>query len=438
MESNTPTTTFTSVASTQPVSSASYYAPSFTSAAPAPAAFVAPTPNITSDTQSYVTPQLSTSYSGGNIYPGSHYETYSTIVPPTDPSLEKKSGVRGFWNKMTRPLKYQTQRHSMMSEFHHDNAVSEDINTEKQLHREYTAIGGALSNVVNSEKRYSIDRLRLGHRMNEVSHMFHTSRISEQLKAWTEMELQLAQLHSNFVAGNLSEMDFVLHNFLKSNMKDVKLRKHQANLAAMTRDEYARNYAKKAETESKKYFEDKHDDMGLRLAEERKIMAAAQYDAAATELEVALRAVFQFENAELLPHLKGFLEAQRAYHEQATSIIAVALQRISELPVTFPELPLEKERARRGSAQILPQMVPIVPPTGFTAAQQQPLPQVATVTTQTVTHTPITSASTDPSVIGSTYNLPTANTFTGAGKVTEISDQLRSTSISPQQSIPHA
>lgn len=441
MESNTPTTTFTSVSSAQPVSSAAYHAPSFTSAAPAPisSTYTAP-PTISSETQSFATPQLSTSYSSGNVYPGSSYETYSTVVPPTDPSLEKKGGVRGLWNKMTRPLKYQTQRHSMISEFHHDNAVSEDINTEKQLNREYTAIGGALSNVVNSEKRYSIDRLRLGHRMNEVSHMFHTSRISEQLKAWTEMELQLAQLHSNFVAGNLSEMDFVLHNFLKSNMKEVKLRKHQANLAAMTREEYARAYTKKAETESKKYFEEKHDDMGLRLAEERKLMAYAQYDAAATELEVALRAVFQFENAELLPHLKGFLEAQRAYHEQATSIIGVALQRISELPVTFPELPLEKERSKRGSAQILPQMVPIIPPTGFAATQQQqqPLPQVATVTTQTVTHTPITSAPTDYSAISTGYNLPTATTVTGAGKVTEISDSLRTTSISPQQSIPNA
>jgi hypothetical protein len=432
MDPNTPTTTFTSVASTQPAGAA-YHAPSFTSIGATPISssassppVLSPQPTIISDTNTYASPAVSTSYSSGSVHPsGTYIESYSTVVPPTDPSLEKKGGVRGFWSKMTRPLKYQTQRHSIHSEFHHDNAVSEDINTEKQLSREYTAIGTALSNVVNSEKRYSVDRLRLGHRMNEVSHQFHTSTISEQLKGWTEMELQLAQLHSNFVAGHLSEMDFLLHNFLKSNMKEVKLRKHQANIAAMSRDEYARAYTKKAEAESKKYFEEKHDDMGLRLAEERKLMAASQYDAAATELEVALQSIFQFEHSELLPQFKGFLEAQRAYHEQAGSIINMTLQKICALPVATPELPLQKERLRRGSAQILPQMVPIAPPTSF-QAQQGPVPQLATVTTQTISHQPLPTTD---------YLAPSSSS---AGKVSEINDQFRTTSISPQQSIPNA
>jgi len=379
-----------------------------------------------------------------------------TEVVPISTEKETK-GVKGFWNKVKTPFKYQTKRHGFIaSEFHHDSAVAEDINTLKNFSREYSVMSRTVDALIDAEKTYSINLMRNGHRIVEATHQFHTSRAANHLKGWSELQLQLAQLHSNFVSTNMTEMGWFLKNFNRNNIKGAKLIKHQTNIAAMNRDEYVRGYTSKAEKESKNYFGEKHDDLGLRLAEERKIMSQHQYEAAGKQLEGCIVELFEFEAREVVSQLKANIEAQRQYFQNALSILNTASQTLESLPIPPITMPLE----RRGSlmaatTSVLPSANIAPLPSSSTSSI---LPQPAVLSQPTVSQTidiqpqPVASTSyplpaSQPTsyVAPSSSAVPSATVFTSTSssltpeeKISQLQQELGSSAISPAKFVHNA
>jgi hypothetical protein len=370
----------------------------------------------------------------------------------TIPVTTETKGVKGFWNKVKTPFKYQSKRHGFIaSEFQHDSAVAEDIATLKNFSREYSVMSRTVDALVDAEKNYSINLLRNGHRIVEGTHQFHTSRAANHLKAWSELQLQLAQLHSNFVSNNLTELGWFLKNFNRNNIKNAKLVKHQANIAAMNRDEYIRGYTSKAEKESKNYFGDKHDDLGLRLAEERKIMSQHQYEAAARQLESSIVDLFEFEAREVVAQIKLNIEAQRQYYQNALSILNTASQTIETLPIQSITMPLE----RRGS--LMAATAPVLPTATATAAPVMVnQPAVVPQTVETIVNQP-QPAHILPPAVGTTSGLPisdstgvpssvpsgtvfasTSSTLTPDQKIQQLTSDLGGSAISPAKFVHNA
>jgi len=369
-----------------------------------------------------------------------------TEVVPISTEKETK-GVKGFWNKVKTPFKYQTKRHGFIaSEFHHDSAVAEDINTLKNFSREYSVMSRTVDALIDAEKTYSINLMRNGHRIVEATHQFHTSRAANHLKGWSELQLQLAQLHSNFVSTNMTEMGWFLKNFNRNNIKGAKLIKHQTNIAAMNRDEYVRGYTSKAEKESKNYFGEKHDDLGLRLAEERKIMSQHQYEAAGKQLEGCIVELFEFEAREVVSQLKANIEAQRQYFQNALSILNTASQTLESLPIPPITMPLERRGSLMAATTTVLPSSSVLTPTGSSSTIATVLPQPAdTILSQPQpisSGLPVTSyaAPASSSVPSATVfsSSSTSSSLTPEDKIQQLQQELGASAISPAKFVHNA
>jgi len=287
--------------------------------------------------------------------------TYDPSV--TDADVNKNRGVRGFWNKMTAPIKYQSK--SKFSQFEHDNACMEDINLLRCFHQEYMNMSKTVDALVDCEKVYCVGTLRQATRMNEIVQPANTSAITDQMKAWVELELQLAQLHSNWVGENLIDLQNMFHQINKQNIKAAKLKKHELNVAAMNRADFNRSHLKKVDVESKRYFDEKHDEMGVRLAEERKLMAQGQYENAARQLEGSIQDLYDYERGTVLEQTKKFLLSRKQYHEYCINLINMSHDKIQSLPIPNIQLPYQKEYNCR--SQVLP--APLAPTSSMNPEQ---------------------------------------------------------------------
>jgi len=296
--------------------------------------------------------------------------TYDPSV--TDADVNKNRGVRGFWNKMTAPIKYQSK--SKFSQFEHDNACMEDINLLRCFHQEYMNMSKTVDALVDCEKVYCVGTLRQATRMNEIVQPANTSAITDQMKAWVELELQLAQLHSNWVGENLIELQNMFHQINKQNIKAAKLKKHELNVAAMNRADFTRSHLKKVDVESKRYFDEKHDEMGVRLAEERKLMAQGQYETAARQLEGSIQDLYDYERGTVLEQTKKFLLSRKQYHEYCINLINLSYDKIQSLPVPNIQLPYQKYNYR---SQVL--TTPVGVPTTFQTGSMNPEQPTITV-----------------------------------------------------------
>jgi len=302
-------------------------------------------------------------------------ETASNYDPSvTDADVNKNRGVRGFWNKMTQPFKYQSK--NKFQNFEHDNASLEDINLLRCFHTEYMNMSSTVDALVDTEKNYSVATLRQATRLNEIVQPANTSCITEQMKAWVELELQLAQLHSNWVGENLIELQNMLKLFNKQNIKEAKIKKHALNVAAMNRSDYNKAHLKTVDKESKRYFDEKHDEMGVRLSEERKNIAHAQYEQAAKELEQSIQGLYEFERITVLEQMKKFLNSKKQYHDYCLNLINLSSDKINSFPLANVQLPYEKNQWRH--TQILTQQ-PVEPTisVGRDIKYEQPMTQGA-------------------------------------------------------------
>jgi len=128
------------------------------------------------------------------------------------------------------------------------------------------------------------------------------------------------------------------------------------NVAAMNRADNVRAYTSKADKESKNYFKENHDDMGLRLAEERKIMSQQQYELSGQKLEESMMELYEFEAREIVPQLQSLIEAQKQYYLNALNTLNQAADTLNSLPIEPVTLPLQ----RKGS--LMTHTLPVLPP----------------------------------------------------------------------------